>query len=222
MIVTDDKISNNDAIEAALQLDGDPDKVQAFYQDWADSYNLDTRSVEYSGPTIAAKLLKQHQTESDQLDYNCRLLDAGCGTGFVGQELKQQGYREIDGFDLSGAMAKQAIETACYQTVTADIDIMRASEHYPGNSYDAILSIGVFTLGHVPPEALQVLVTLTKPGGYLVISTRSHYYDQTNFQQIVDDLLDQRKIDLKQLIKNAPYNNDGDGHYWVFKKSALL
>jgi hypothetical protein len=54
----------------------------------------------------------------------------------------------------------------------------------------------------------------------LVISTRTHYYDQTNFQQVVDELTTSQQAELIQLIKDAPYNNDGDGHYWVFRKSG--
>ena len=216
--MSQEKISNNDAIEAALQLDGNPENVQAFYESWAQNYNIDTRSVEYSGPAIAADLLQQQQTESDCLDYECRVLDAGCGTGFVGSELKQRGYLQLEGFDLSQSMADQAIESGSYQSVKGGIDMMKAGDSYESGAYDAILSIGVFTLGHVPPEAMQVLVSLTRPNGILVISTRSHYYDQTNFQEVIDQLVSDHIIKIQRVIKDAPYNNDGAGHYWVLKK----
>ena len=211
--MTDDRISNNDAIDAALHLDGDPAKVKAFYEDWAKNYNIDTTSSDYTGPVISSNLLQQHQP-----DTSIKLLDAGCGTGLVGIELVTLGYMEVDGFDLSESMAQQAIDTGAYQQVLGEIDMMRAAEHYAASSYDAILSIGVFTLGHVPPEALEVLLQLLKVGGVLVISTRTHYYDDTNYQQVVDRLLANGQIEVLQALKNAPYNNDGDGHYWVFKK----
>ncbi len=211
--MSDDRISKNDAIDAALHLDGDPEKVRAFYQDWAKNYNIDTTSSDYTGPVISSNLLQQHQP-----DTSIRLLDAGCGTGLVGIELITLGYMEVDGFDLSESMAQQAIDSGAYQQVLGEIDMMRAAEHYAASTYDAILSIGVFTLGHVPPEALEVLLQLTRVGGVLVISTRTHYYDDSNYQQVVDRLLANGQIEILQLLKNAPYNNDGDGHYWVFKK----
>ena len=213
--MSDEKISNNEAIDAALHLDGDPQNVKQFYEDWAKNYNLDTTSSDYTGPAISAKLLSQYLPEKKG-----RLLDAGCGTGLVGIELQALGYDSVDGFDLSDSMAEQAIATGAYQRVQGGIDMMRAAESYADARYDAILSIGVFTLGHVPPEALQVLLQLANPGGLLLISTRTHYYDQTNFQSVLDDLVAGSQVDLLQAIKDAPYNNDGDGHYWVMRKSG--
>ena len=211
--MSDDRISSNDAIDAALHLDGDPEKVKEFYEEWARTYNVDTTGSDYTGPVISSRLLQQHLTDTD-----CRLLDAGCGTGLVGIELQKLGYAEIDGFDLSEEMAKLAIATGAYQNVLGAVDMMRATEHYSGAAYDAILSVGVFTLGHVPPEALDVLLKLTRSGGLLVISTRTHYYNDTNYQQVVDRLCADGQVELLQRMDDAPYNNDGDAHYWVFKK----
>ncbi|MEM7563863.1 MAG: methyltransferase domain-containing protein [Pseudomonadota bacterium] len=211
--MSDDRISSNDAIDAALHLDGDPEKVKEFYEEWARTYNVDTTGSEYTGPVISSRLLQQHLPKTDS-----RLLDAGCGTGLVGLELQKLGYGNIDGFDLSEAMARLAIDTGSYQNVLGAIDMMCATEHYTDVTYDAVLSIGVFTLGHVPPEALDVLLQLTRQGGVLVISTRTHYYDDTNFQEVVDRLCANGQVKLLQRMNDAPYNNDGDGHYWVFKK----
>ena len=117
-------------------------------------------------------------------------------------------------------MVELAAATGAYRQVLGSIDMMRAAESYAPASYDGILSVGVFTLGHVPPEALKVLLKLARPSGLLVISTRTHYYDQTNYQQVVDELIDNQQTELIQLIKDAPYNNDGDGHYWILRKTG--
>lgn len=211
--MSDKKISANDAIDAALHLDGDPEQVNAFYEDWARDYNRDVASAGYSGPAISARLLRQHCPETD-ID----VLDAGCGTGLTGIELQALEYLRIDGFDLSESMAVEARGTGCYREVRGSIDMMRAAHEYRGQVYDAVLSVGVFTLGHVPPEALLELLSVTRDQGLLVLSTRSHYYEQTNFQQLIDDLCAAGRVELRQLLENAPYNHDGDGHYWVLKK----
>jgi len=213
--MSDKKISANEAIDAALHLDGDPRNVKQFYEDWAKNYNIDTTSSEYSGPAVSVRLLSQYLPAK-----RSKLLDAGCGTGLVGIELQVLGYDCVDGFDLSDSMAAQATATGAYQLVLGGIDMMRAAESYPAAGYDGILSIGVFTLGHVPPEALLVLLQLTNPGGLLLISTRTHYYEQTNFQSVLDDLVASSQVELLQVIRDAPYNNDGDGHYWVLRKAG--
>jgi predicted TPR repeat methyltransferase len=210
-----DKISTNEAIDAALHLDGDPQNVKQFYADWALQYNQDVDSAEYSGPVIAAKLLNQHLS-----DKKARILDAGCGTGLVGVELQRLDYIHLDGFDLSLEMAELATASGAYRQVTGNIDMMRAVEDFPQREYDALLSIGVFTLGHVPPQALEVLVKLVRRDGLLVISTRSHYFEQTDYQKCVDALLSSGQLRQLQVVWDAPYNHDGDAHYWVFQKTA--
>jgi len=98
--------------------------------------------------------------------------------------------------------------------------MMQAEQSYSAGSYDAVLSVGVFTLGHVPPEALQVLLQLIRPHGLLVLSTRTHYYQQTEFQQLVDKLLAGSRIEQVELLWDAPYNKDGGAHYWVFRRTG--
>ena len=213
--MSDDKISDNEAIDAALRLDGDPHSLRRYYADWAASYNQDTDAAQYTGPQIAANLLARHLP-----DRQARILDAGCGTGRVGVELQALGFDRIDGFDLSPEMAELANATNAYARVSGGVDMMRAATDYPHAGYAALLSIGVFTLGHVPPQALEVLLQLVRDGGLLLISTRSHYYQQTGFQDCVDALLASGRLSQRQVVWNAPYNHDGDAHYWVFARNA--
>jgi predicted TPR repeat methyltransferase len=212
--MTDDKLSTNESIDAALRLDGDPQTVKQFYADWAQNYNRDTDESVYTGPAIATQLLSRHLPDLD-----VPILDAGCGTGLVGVALKAQGYGLVDGFDLSPEMADLAAATEAYRHVVGNIDMMRAQEDYPRHDYVALLSIGVFTLGHVPPQALTVLLELVRPSGLMLISTRSQYYDQTEFQSQVDTLLANASLTQVQTIWDAPYNHDGDAHYWLFRKT---
>jgi 2-polyprenyl-3-methyl-5-hydroxy-6-metoxy-1,4-benzoquinol methylase len=217
--MNDDKISVNEAVDAALHLDGDPVKLGSYYDNWASSYEDDMAEVSYSGPQIGVKLLKEFQaTGSEKLDFSARIIDAGCGTGLVGIALAELGYENIDGFDLSESMAQKARETKCYRRVLGNIDIMHAADTVAFQDYDALLCIGVFTLGHVPPQVMLPLVQLVRPGGLLVISTRNLYYDESDFQQVVDGLIDAGELTLLKVIKNAPYNKDGLAHYWVFRK----
>jgi hypothetical protein len=63
-----------------------------------------------------------------------------------------------------------------------------------------------------------VLLQLTRPGGLLAVSTRSHYYERTDYPQLVDELISGRRIERVHSIENATYNNDGEGHYWLYRR----
>ena len=217
--MSDDKISINEAVDAALHLDGDPLKIGSFYDNWASSYEDDMAEVGYSGPQIGVKLLREFQVSGgQQTNFSTKIIDAGCGTGLVGVALAELGYENIDGFDLSESMAQKARDTKSYGQVFGNIDIVHAAGAVALQAYDALLCIGVFTLGHVPPEVMVPLVQLVRPGGLLIISTRNLYYDESSFQQVVDELISAGELKLLKLIKDAPYNKDGLAHYWVFRK----
>ena len=211
--MSDERLSDTARIDAALRLDGDPENVRSFYQDWAASYDGDVAGSDYSAPVIAARLLGEFVD-----DHDAPLLDAGCGTGLVGVELGKLGFGRVDGFDLSEAMAERAASSGAYRRVLGGVDMLHARTRYADASYRAVLSVGVFTLGHVPPEALAVLARLCQPGGVLLVSTRTHYYEQTPFQAVADGLLDAGELTLSRRLEDAPYNEDGDAHYWVFTR----
>jgi len=50
----------------------------------------------YTGPKESVNIFKKYA-----LNKNIKILDAGCGTGLVGVELKKYNYLNIDGADLS-------------------------------------------------------------------------------------------------------------------------
>ena len=212
--MSDERISSNQAIDAALHLDGDPGRVQSYYDDWAREYDRDVESAGYCSPAICARLLQQFRPDTE-----IGVLDAGCGTGLVGIELQKLGYTRVSGFDLSGQMAARARACGSYLEVCGGMDMMQATQTYGEQSFDALLSVGVFTPGHVAPEALVELLRLCREGGLLVVSTRSQYYDQTRFQEVVDEILRSGKAELLLREMNAPYHHDGDGHYWVLEKA---
>ena len=208
-----DRISSNEQIDGALKLDGDPQNVSDYYRDWADTYDRDTASADYTGPRVAAELLARHVAARE-----LRLLDAGCGTGQVGIALRPLGFERIDGFDLSEPMAERARASGAYLEVQGDIDMMRAQEVYAASSYDGVMSIGVFTLGHVPPQALGVLAALVRAGGWLLISVRTHYYDETDFGAVLQTEVDAGRLEVVEALMDAPYNHDGNGHYWLLRR----
>lgn len=137
--------SDNPLLKRAYALEGDAKRIRDLYADWAASYDADTlEGMGYVAPVIAARALSE-ALEGDASD--ARILDAGCGTGLVGAELARRTQAEIDGIDLSPGMLEEAARKEVYRTL-AEAD-MTAALDLPDNSYDGVVSVGVFTSGHV-------------------------------------------------------------------------
>ncbi len=205
-----------DAIKEAHRLSGDADKLRDYYDVWAAAYDTDVSNEKYIGPKFISEFydrIRQHH--GDQTRSEAKVMDAGCGTGLVGAILYKMGYRQIDGFDLSDKMVEVADQLGCYSELKGSIDLTRKMEDYEDNAYDGTLSCGVFTLGHVPPEAMEELIRITRPGGFVVVSTRKSYYDSTNFQEAVDKLQAENKIKLTEAVMDGPYIDEEGAHYWA-------
>lgn len=213
--------SDHEIVDEALNLDGDPEKVRRFYDDWAANYDKDVADIAYVGPRVAAELLEKHlglvgRKTRDEV----KILDAGCGTGLAGKELHAAGFRQIEGFDLSAEMAERAAGSGFYRNVTGDVDIMKAEDHFDPEAFDVVVCVGVFTLGHIPPEALEVLVRLVRPGGILFVSTRTEYYDETDYPKVAKSLIDSGRMRIAEGIERAHYLDGSTSHFWVYQVGA--
>ncbi|MER9618770.1 class I SAM-dependent methyltransferase [Mesorhizobium sp. M0207] len=205
-------------IKDSHALDGDAGRLKHFYRGWASSYDLDVDRDGYCGPTIVAELAGAVQTAYLASDRAAiAILDAGCGTGLVGVQLKRLGFRLLDGFDLSEEMAEKARKTGVYRHVQGDVDLNGPLSDYSSATYDVTVCCGVFTLGHVRPDALRELARVTRPNGFVIASTRKSYGETASFEDEVRRLQDAGVLVPAQRLNDGRYVAEEDAHYWVFQ-----
>lgn len=208
------------AIHDALTLDQNPEKLIRHYSQWAEDYDHDVCQEGYVAPNFLADYLNSINSHIDlplPAPQDLRILDAGCGTGLVGIALKQRGYARIDGFDLSETMIGFARETGAYDTLHGGCDLNRPISQIEQDTYDVTLCCGVFTTGHVAPSALCELIRVTRPLGFIIVSTRKSYYESTPFQSTIAEL--ERGGLIKQLdcVWEGPYLAEEAAHYWLIQ-----
>ena len=141
------------------------DELASRYDEWAQDYDDDLiNTFVWLSPRLGAETLAERASASG------RILDAGAGTGLVGVELQRLGYRDICALDLSEGMLREARAKGCY----TEFHQMALGERldFESDTFDAVISIGVFTLGHAPANAFEELCRITKPGGCVVVSLR--------------------------------------------------
>ena len=110
-----------------------------------------------------------------------KVLDAGAGTGLVGQALGTMGYQNLVAMDLSEGMLKEARQKNLYTEFHQMV--MGETLGFPSGSFDGVISVGVFTLGHAPFSSFDELIRVTKPGGFIVFSLRTDMYETAGFKQ---------------------------------------
>ncbi|MEM7404144.1 MAG: class I SAM-dependent methyltransferase [Pseudomonadota bacterium] len=216
-----DRPAPQEQIHDALNLDGETASIQAHYADWAATYDLDLQG-DYVGPSLMLKVLSEALVQAADVDIEMPLADfviadVGCGTGQVGALMVEAGATTLDGMDLSDNMIDVARKLDIYRSLWSHFDLNRPMGAEWTGQYDVAVCCGVFTLGHVKPEALLELANMVRPGGFFATSTRTSYYDTTHYQQVSDQLESTGRARLVHCVRDAEYTNDGDAHYWVYQ-----
>ena len=202
----------NDFVSEAYSLDDD-EKIVEFYSRWADEYDhqmLD--ELGYTSPITIAQLLTDYLPRKDAL-----IFDIGCGTGLTCVFLIQQGYQYLDGIDLSPDMVRVAGDRNIYQK------LMVADVNQPldiaDESYDAAVSSGTFTHGHVGPEPLDEIFRILKPGGILACTVHQDLWQKIGFEAKFKSLIETGSIECLALEKGQYYEKgEPEGWFCIYRK----
>lgn len=148
-----------------------PDEIARHYDLWSDGYEGYMARVGYRHPAIATALCARHLPSGA-----APLLDAGAGTGLVGEWLHLIGYPTIEALDISEGMMEVARAKGVYAALHRGV----LGERLPfGDAHFAgVVCAGVLTTGHVGVEALPELIRCTKPGGVLVLTLKETLWDE--------------------------------------------
>ena len=147
------------------------------YDDWSQNYDVHLLDeFGYISPQIAAQTLAGRSEQRD-LD----IIDYGCGTGLVGEELIKQGFTIVDGVDISAGMLGQAHEKGVYRNLlcgdlTAQIALDDAI-------YDVAICVGSMGAGHVGAQHVPELLRPLKSGGLFIITINSMHFTPEGFEQ---------------------------------------
>ena len=142
-----------------------PTELASAYDEWAESYDTDMAEVGYRHPAVALALMTRHLPSGAG-----PILDAGAGTGLVGELLRIVGYPEIDALDASPGMLDIARAKGAYRAFHHAF--LGQPLEIADSTYAAVVSTGVFTTGHVGVEGLPELFRVVRPGGLIVLSVK--------------------------------------------------
>ena len=156
------------------------------YNKWADTYDEYVTSIGYNGPENFARefcdLVKKP---------HIRVLDFGCGTGLLGNEIKNlfNGEMELIGVDISENMIKNANKKNCYsQIFNCNLDEMELNEiRNLLGTFDYIVSCGVSLEGHVGFHIFKKLSKIVNEN--IIFTVRESYMieDYENYNKYVSN-----------------------------------
>ena len=203
----------NEFVSEAYQLDDEAAMVD-FYRKWAEDYDKQMlEGLGYVSPTKIAQLLGKFV-----VDTGASIFDIGCGTGLTCVYLAEKGFSNLDGIDISPDMVRVAGERGIYRELLVG-DVNQVLER-DSNSYDAVISSGTFTHGHVGPEPLDEIFRILRPGGLLACTVHHDLWESMGFKSRLDLLVEQGTAIREQLFEDK-YYKDGpkEGWFCLYRKT---
>eukprot|EP00088_Acartia_fossae_P003465 TRINITY_DN11464_c0_g1_i10.p1 TRINITY_DN11464_c0_g1~~TRINITY_DN11464_c0_g1_i10.p1 ORF type:complete len:458 (-),score=145.02 TRINITY_DN11464_c0_g1_i10:683-2056(-) len=210
-------------IQHILQDCTENSQVIRFYDEWSSKYEEDLVLVgNYSGHTKCVEAFMELG-----LNRSVSILDLACGTGLLGEEIVKYGYVNIDGLDASLQMLGQARGKNVFKEHILAVVHGVGSLPIVDDAYDVIMSSNGFAPGQIYPEALDEIVRILKPGGYLLLTMREGLAETSpKFAVFETDLVDMEKAGkIEVTIGPVVFGNfvlDHPGVFYMIRKSAQL
>lgn len=167
------------------------------------AYNNLVGMLGYRAPDLVAEALAEHISMPSP-----KVLDAGCGTGLTAKAVRARLPGAIlDGFDLSPKMMREAEKTGLYRALKP-ADATKTLPFEPA-SYDAVVSSGLYTVGHVGPEALPPVLAMVKPGGLFALNIYDAAWETMGFSRAIDALIEEGSATLRTQARATHFGRIG-------------
>ena len=188
----------DEKLKAVFSAGGNTAQLAELYDAWAPAFEQDIWASANPYIAIVAGYVGRQVRNLEAC-----VLDAGCGTGLLGQILAHMGYRNLVGLDASRGM----LEVARTKKVYSELHQLLLDENIPlpEARFDAITAAGVLTHGHAPPASLNGLLRLAKPGAALIFSLSEVAANEGGF---LDKMLSlERQNAWTSIANTAPFQS---------------
>lgn len=149
------------------------ENVNAYFQSQS-SYWKDI----YAGGSVQSEIFRARQAvllawvDELSLTPGSRVLEIGCGAGFMSVALAQRGLR-VQAIDSTEAMIEQARqyaeESGTAERLSFEVGDVSALT-FEDDSFDLVIAIGVIPWLAQPKLAIQEMARVTRQGGYVILT----------------------------------------------------
>lgn len=156
-------------------------ELATLYDKWAKKYAADTDSAGYKAPENCVERFRANLPKHIDPS-SAKILDCGCGTGLAGVQLMLRSDRtpflNLHGLDFSKGMLEEARDKP-YRSLQEG-NVLKPLD-IADDEFDSLVSVGMFTTGHVGPQALAQLMRIVRPGGIVTATIQDHIYEPEGF-----------------------------------------
>ena len=185
----------------------DTSAIEAYYDDWAASYDRNLNEWNYKAPREAAAMLRE---KLDPGPHVPDVLDVGCGTGMFAGALSALMDCRVEGVDISAASLEIAGKSGNYDRLHRH-DLQSIPLPFGDNAVDAAACVGVLTYIEDAAGLLADICRIVRPGGYFAFTQRDDRWAGKNFDALVADFAGRglwTPVHVSDAVPYLPKNDD--------------
>ena len=186
-------------------LDGDWTRIR--FHDYGDIYAVEGLyehlfyvRLRCQSPSVVATLLAEAVEQAGDDPAQLSVLDLGAGNGMVGEALREHGFRELTGVDITPEAA-EAVERdrpglyADYHVC----DLLDPPRELGEAEFSAMTSVAALGFGDVPPEVFKAAFDRVEDGGWVAFTIKEDFLDRgeddSGFSGLIAGMLRSGEID---------------------------
>jgi hypothetical protein len=153
-------------------------------------------------PAVVAELLAGAVEEAGEDPSQMEVLDLGAGNGMVGEALREHGFEDITGVDITPE-AGEAVERD-RPGVYAEYyvcDLLDPPAELAEARFGAMTSVAALGFGDVPPEVFRAAFDHVEDGGWVAFTIKEDFLDgkdESGFAGLISGLLGDGAIEERR------------------------
>lgn len=136
----------------------------------------------------------------------CKILDLGCGKGYVGQYLRESGFLHITGVDCSRSLLKTAKESKHYEELVKSVFGQEELDETHHGKYDVVISASMINNDGWDNDAFDSMLKYVKMGGFVIFTTKLNLNQENQYQEEMETL--SREMHWKFVTDHTFYRYD--------------
>lgn len=189
------------------------ERIRSMYNAWSWGYEDEFISQNnYIAPLIVFNTIAANTNLKRQ---GLNVLDVGVGTGLLSEKFRDANQNiHLTGVDVSEGMLGKCRSKKIMDRVVR-LDFETEGLCFDDQSFDAVVSSGVFELLKKPATVIREMARVTKPGGIVAFTSVANCADKVpvlcslvNMVNTVRSLSSQGKYHRRSLLTQATQQND--------------
>lgn len=181
----------------------EPGDVARLYDAWATDYDRDLADWDYRAPRLTVQRLAGSQPAAGSV------VDVGCGTGLVGRELRDAGFADVVGIDLSPRSLEIAEATGAYRALH-QADLQSSPIPAADGAFAALVCVGVMTYLPDTVAAVTEFARVVRSEGSILFTQREDLWAERGYPRVLDELAAAGVCRIEDVSPPLPYLPDSD------------